>query len=76
MDFFKEESFFISNRGEITLAKRKAKTCALEIGFDEKDAEGIAIVTIELGSNIIKYAQHGIIRLIPLFRENRKGIQI
>jgi anti-sigma regulatory factor (Ser/Thr protein kinase) len=49
---------------------------AKEIGFDECGREEISLVVSELASNIIKYAQRGIVTLTPVCNEQHEGLMI
>jgi anti-sigma regulatory factor (Ser/Thr protein kinase) len=66
----------ISNAAEVIAIRRIAKEMAHDVGFDERDREEISLVTSELASNIIKYAQRGIITLTPVCNEQREGLMI
>ncbi len=70
------EIFPVSNQGDVTLVKRKAKELALNSGFNESEAEEVSIAAIELSGNIIKHAQFGSISIANIESANRKGIQI
>ncbi len=57
-------------------ARRAARAMALALGFDNTASEEIAIVTSELATNLLKYAQNGTLTLTPLTADRRAGIQI
>lgn len=59
-------------------ARRAAKLLAREIGFAARETSELAIVTSELGSNILKYGVHGSIslRAIERVEDSRAGIAV
>jgi anti-sigma regulatory factor (Ser/Thr protein kinase) len=44
---------------DVLAARRELKALASEVGFPSREATELAIVASELGSNILKYGQHG-----------------
>lgn len=77
MTFNVEPRFMvISNTAEVIAIRRIAKDIAHDMGFDEATRTEISLVVSELASNIIKYAQRGMITLTPLCDDNREGLMI
>jgi len=66
----------ISNSAEVIAIRRIAKEMAHDMGFNECDREEISLVVSELASNIIKYAERGIITLTPVCNEQCEGLMI
>lgn len=77
MTFHVESQYMvISNSAEVIAIRRIAKDMAKEIGFDKCGREEISLVVSELASNIIKYAQRGIVTLTPVCNEQHEGLMI
>lgn len=77
MTFHVEPKFMvISNPSEVIAIRRIAKEMAHDIGFDEPAREEISLVVSELASNIIKYAQRGMITLTPVCNKQCEGLMI
>lgn len=66
----------ITSSAEVIAVRRIAKEMAKEIGFNEQIREEIVLVVSELASNIIKYANRGLVTLTPVFLDNQKGLII
>ena len=77
MTFQIESQFMvIESMSEVIAIRRIAKEIAHEIGFCETDREEIGLAVSELASNIIKHAGRGILKLIPIADEKRRGLMI
>lgn len=77
MTFHVEPKYLvISNSAEVIAIRRIAKDMAHDMGFDEATRTEISLVVSELASNIIKYAQRGIITLTPICHKQREGLMI
>jgi anti-sigma regulatory factor (Ser/Thr protein kinase) len=63
---------------DVLAARRAARLLAREIGFATRESTELAIVTSELGSNILKYGLHGSIslRAIPAIEDAQPGIAV
>jgi len=68
--------FEIANRADAAEARRAGRELASRIGFDEPEAEEIAIVISELASNIVKHARRGALALRPVERDGNPGVEI
>jgi len=66
----------ISSPAEVIAIRRISKEIARNIGFDERVQEEIVLVVSELASNIIKYANRGIVTLTPVFLPEKNGLMI
>lgn len=71
-----DHSISVSRFGDIVVARRTAKQFAQQLGFDSTEQEQIALVTSELASNLVKYAEHGYIHLKAIQATDKSGIQI
>lgn len=69
-------SILVPHLSGVSEARRLAKAMAIEIGFDIKESEEIAIAVSELASNLVKHAQSGHLILTPLEDGGRLGIKI
>lgn len=68
--------FEITGPADARAAMRAAREMAVQLEFDEKSTEEIAIATSELGSNLARYAIEGILLITPLNNEDPQGIQL
>ncbi|MDT8447643.1 MAG: hypothetical protein RRB13_12190 [bacterium] len=68
--------FLISNKGEATLAKRRVRSFALDLGFADDLAEKLAIVVAELASNLLKHVGEGHLLVSRLREGEQFGIEI
>ena len=57
-------------------ARRGARRLAEQIGFDAVGAEEIAIVVSELGSNLVRYARRGRLRIGRVDGEPGAGLEV
>lgn len=72
----KGELVFLSSDSEVIVVRRSGKELASSLGFDDKAAEMIAIVCSELGTNLVKHAGKGTLRIEPIKEGGRVGILI
>lgn len=66
----------IEDSSQVGHARRTAQQLAERLGFDERDAGRVALVTTELASNVLKHATHGELHLRVLPRTSGGGIEI
>lgn len=66
----------ISSPAEVIAIRRISKEMSKKIGFDNHAQEEIVLVVSELASNIIKYADRGIITLTPVSLSEQNGLMI
>lgn len=64
----------IEDSSQVGHARRTAQQLAERLGFDERDAGRVALVTTELASNVLKHATHGELHLRVLPRTSGGGI--
>ena len=76
MNMLVQQRIDIIHPSDISAARRKAKTMAAVIGFEERAVEEIAIVVSELASNVLKHAGKGVVTLTQIDADGRTGIQI
>ncbi|MAU13001.1 MAG: hypothetical protein CL607_24495 [Anaerolineaceae bacterium] len=58
-----DEITAIETVNDVSAARRRGMTIALEMGFDRADATRIAVAISELARNIVVYANQGMIRI-------------
>lgn len=63
---------------DVLTARSAVKALAIEVGFSSRESTELAIVTSELGSNILKYGRYGtlISRKLDAQGPNGKGIAV
>jgi len=66
----------VSHLSHASEARRLAKALAIDLGFDMRESEELAIVVSELASNLVKHATSGRLTLTPLEEDGRLGIKI
>jgi anti-sigma regulatory factor (Ser/Thr protein kinase)/serine/threonine protein phosphatase PrpC len=66
----------IIDNADVIMARRTIRELAVSIGFDNRATEELVLSVSELANNVIKYAERGIIKLIPITDTNRPGIRI
>jgi anti-sigma regulatory factor (Ser/Thr protein kinase) len=76
-----QQRFEIAEASQIAFARRAAGELARGLGFSETIAGELAIVVTELGTNLLKHAQHGELLVRPLVdrmdaAETRYGIEV
>jgi anti-sigma regulatory factor (Ser/Thr protein kinase)/serine/threonine protein phosphatase PrpC len=62
--------------GDFPRASAAARNMAAAVGFAPAEAEEIALVVMELASNLVRHAGRGIINVSTVLAEDRKGVQI
>lgn len=71
-----DETTAIETVNDVSAARRRGMTIALEMGFDRADATRIAVAISELARNIVVYANQGMIRIISDNTANPPYIQV
>jgi anti-sigma regulatory factor (Ser/Thr protein kinase) len=66
----------ISDVGDLSAARLIGRSMSVAIGFDDRAVEEIALVVSELGTNLVKHAKAGVLRLQRTEEAERTGIQI
>jgi anti-sigma regulatory factor (Ser/Thr protein kinase) len=66
----------VSHLSDANEARRLVKAMAVELGFDMRQCEELAIVVSELASNLVKHATSGWLIFTPLKEDGRSGIRI
>jgi serine/threonine-protein kinase RsbT len=66
----------VGSRAGIEEARRAARAMAISLGFSTADIEAIVLATIELATNLHRYARMGVIQLSPRNQAARAGIEI
>jgi serine/threonine-protein kinase RsbT len=66
----------IQTETDIVLTRRAVREAARAVGFGVTDTTRIVTAASELARNIFKYAGEGMMRLRPLEREDRTGIEL
>lgn len=71
-----DEITAIESVNDVSAARRRGMTIALEMGFDRADATRIAVAISELARNIVVYANQGMIRIISDHNAQPPYIQV
>ncbi len=66
----------ISHKSDVVEARKHSRMIGQELGFNDKNLEEIVLVISELASNILKYGDHGLIKIQKCYIENEIGIEI
>jgi anti-sigma regulatory factor (Ser/Thr protein kinase) len=66
----------IEDVSQIGKARRVALQLASRLGFNEEQSGRVAIVTTELGTNIVKHAKHGFLYLSEVVQSNGNGLEV
>jgi anti-sigma regulatory factor (Ser/Thr protein kinase) len=66
----------IVHEGSVGEARRRGKKLAGAVGFKGEDCDKIALVTVELATNLVKHAGGGRLVLTPMDSGGRIGLQI
>jgi serine/threonine-protein kinase RsbT len=66
----------ITSDHDIVTARQKGRALAIELEFSPGDSTLIATAISELARNIVSYARHGEIRILPTQNSERSGIVI
>lgn len=70
------EHFSISSKVDVNIAVLKTGQLDFTAIFPKPECSLLATAVLELGQNIIKYAERGVLRLSPLEDERRYGVEI
>jgi len=70
------QSLDIQHESDVSKARRAGKTAAGGLGFGPEACEEIALVMIELATNLLKHAQGGSLILTPIAAGGRTGLEI
>ena len=68
--------FDITGPCEIRRAEDRARGLAAELGFSAEDCAEIALVVVELGSNLVRHAVGGELRLEAVEGADGKGLHV
>lgn len=66
----------IMHPGNVISAQELSKQLSHSLGFQEIECEQIAVAVSELANNLIKHANGGTIKLLPITEQSRIGIRI
>jgi serine/threonine-protein kinase RsbT len=66
----------IAEQVDIEHARRLARTMAQAVGFNPADVEAVVLSVSELATNLLRYAQNGLILLNTIEESDRRGIRI
>lgn len=69
-------SIEVNHSSDVNLAARKGKAICKEAGFSAQETEEIALAVKELASNLVKYADQGVLVFKKLEEGGQTGIQI
>ena len=62
---------------DVSLARRTAAELAMTLGFERAGIYRLATVVTELANNLVFHADNGgIVRILPLARPGRRGIEV
>lgn len=66
----------VGSSKDVVAARREGRIMAARLGLSVSEATLVAAAISELARNIVEYAGHGEIHLIPVSHEGRRGITI
>lgn len=66
----------VEREPDVSDARRMVRRMTAALGFSRNDAEQVVLAVLELATNLLRYAQRGIIVMQPLADERGNGIQI
>ena len=67
----------VRSQQDVEHAQREARQLAAEVGFDAQDAEHVVLATIELATNLVRYAEQGELLLSIIAGDARgSGIEL
>ena len=66
----------LRSAGDVAIAVMTARKMAREIGFLEREEFQVGTAVSELGTNVVRYATKGEVRLQPLQRKDEVGLEI
>ncbi|HWP96590.1 MAG TPA: ATP-binding SpoIIE family protein phosphatase [Syntrophomonadaceae bacterium] len=75
MSLFRHCHVSVSHMSDASEARRLARTIALELGFDVRESEDLALVASELATNLVKHAQSGQLIFTSIEDDGRTGIK-
>jgi serine/threonine-protein kinase RsbT len=61
---------------DVERARWEARRLVRALGFDVEGAESVVLATVELATNLLRYAQGGEIRLAPVAGPRGVGVQL
>jgi anti-sigma regulatory factor (Ser/Thr protein kinase) len=70
------EALRIRNTADVVAARRLARETAIKTGFSKTASEEVALVVHELGTNIVRHAGTGLLRVAGLDSGSSPGLQI
>jgi anti-sigma regulatory factor (Ser/Thr protein kinase)/serine/threonine protein phosphatase PrpC len=71
-----EQNLDVTHTSDVAAARRAVLAYAAELGFDASECEELALVVVELASNLVKHAGGGKLVFLSLNESGRAGIQI
>lgn len=66
----------ITTPADVAAARRAARMLATDLGFTPVDTERVVLAVSELATNLVRYAQQGVILLAPLATAQGHGLQV
>lgn len=66
----------VRSQQDVENAQRQARQLAAEVGFDAQDAEQVVLATIELATNLVRYADRGLLLSIIVGDARGSGIEL
>jgi anti-sigma regulatory factor (Ser/Thr protein kinase) len=72
----RQQSLPVRDASHLAEARRTATRLAYELGFDETDVGGIAIIFTELATNLLRHATQGEVLMRPLARGTAFGVEL
>lgn len=71
-----QQIYEIGHEADVMGVRRAMKAFALGLGFVPQTAEELALVVVELGTNLLRHAGGGRLMISALNREGRVGVQV
>ncbi len=72
----RQKTFEISEPSHVAEARRFTRELAEDAGFNESQAGGVALVTTELATNLLKHASSGEIVVRPIVERGIAGVEL
>jgi serine/threonine-protein kinase RsbT len=66
----------IASRSDVEEARRSARAVAGELGFSRADAEAVVLAVSELGMNLLRHADEGVLTVRELHDGDRSGVAV
>jgi serine/threonine-protein kinase RsbT len=66
----------ITARVDAERARRQARLLATAVGLDDEAAACLAVATMELATNLVRYGRRGVITLSPISEARRTGVRL